>query len=721
MRHHTYMNFDLRLAGTPHSFTVEVMDSPAGQTSASAQSSCSSVAGVSSPITDEQMQALGYALWSGTLGLSDVKDLWYGSVNSLGEGTGLRLRLMIEGDELAALPWELLYDEALQRFIAVHPHTCLVRFLKLPIPAAVEKRDFPLRVLYTGCSPSDLPPLNVVGECVAIQTTLDEYKGEGRFILEDMHGGTRFEDLDAELNQQTDIWHFAGHGTLDALAFADQQSRSVLISAQRLGQQLVGFGVRLAVINACHAGSGGGTAASIAGALLRAGIPAVVAMQGEIPDSASLVFTNGLYSAIADGEAVDDAVISTRRQLHAQTEDGGRNWWLPALFMRTPDGFLWRGEQTSVRPANPSNLTPVTVGATATQPAVTLYPPTPAFDPRWLNRLEAPGGAVRLQSPFYIEREADIETKELIPQDGVTIRVKGCRQSGKSSLLARLYQCARDHQQPSLYIDFQSLDMQQFQSLDTLLLALARLIAARLKTTQSPEMYWQTPFSAKDKLSLFVTEQVLDRATTPLVLLLDEVDRVFSFAEYRDDFFSLIRYWHGQRAIEPCWDKLNIILSYSSEAFMFITDLNQSPFNVGYEFALADFDRAQVEELNRRHGSPLKTAQDMDRMMDLCHGHPYLTRKVLYDLVRQGATVDSVINNAINDDGSFADHLHRYLWWFDVHSELREAMKAAIRGESCATDEVFYQLRSAGLIRGTSRQDVIARCGLYANYFGRHL
>lgn len=721
MRHDNYRNFDLRLSGTPQSFTVEVMDSPAGQTSVSACVNCSSVASDSFPATDEEMQSIGHALWSCALGISDVKALWYGSLNSLPERTSLRLRLMIEGGELAALPWELLYDKELQRFIAVHPHTSVVRFLKLPIPAVLERREFPLRLLYTGCSPSGLPSISVVDEFSAIQLALGEYKGKERFILEDMHGGTRFEDLDAELNQQTDIWHFAGHGALGVLFFEDQQARAVSISAQKLGQQLVGFGVRLAIINACHSGSGGGASASVAGTLLRAGVAAVVAMQGEITDNASRVFAKGLYSAVADGEPIDDAVTSTRRQLHAQTEDGGRSWWLPALFMRTPDGFLWQGERTSLSPTSLNNLPLPTIGATSTQPATALYPPAPAFDPRWLNRLEAPGGAMRLQSPFYIEREADIETKELILQDGVTIRVKGCRQSGKSSLLARLYQCGRDHQQPSLYIDFQSLDKQQFQSLDSLLLALARLIAARLKTTQSPEMYWQTPLSAKDKLSLFVIEQVLDRAATPLVFLLDEVDRVFSFAEYRDDFFSLIRYWHGQRAIEPCWDKLNIVLSYSSEAFMFITDLNQSPFNVGYEFTLEDFTRPQVEELNRRHGSPLKTAQDIDRIMDLCHGHPYLTRRALYDLVRGGATVDAVINAAANDDGPFADHLHRYLRWFRDDPDLREAMSGAIRNGSCATDEAFYRLRSAGLVRGTSRQDAKTRCGLYAHYFGRHL
>ncbi len=49
-----------------------------------------------------------------------------------------------------------------------------------------------------------------------------------------------------------------------------------------LGQMLAGEGVRLAVLNACRGGAGGGQAASVAGALVRAGIPAVIAMQADI-------------------------------------------------------------------------------------------------------------------------------------------------------------------------------------------------------------------------------------------------------------------------------------------------------------------------------------------------------------------------------------------------------------------------------------------------------
>ena len=43
------------------------------------------------------------------------------------------------------------------------------------------------------------------------------------------------------------------------------------------------------------------------------------------------------------------------------------------------------------------------------------------------------------QSPFYIERETDVEAMNALHEiQGVTITIKGPRQMGKSSLLNRL-------------------------------------------------------------------------------------------------------------------------------------------------------------------------------------------------------------------------------------------------------------------------------------------
>jgi len=369
-----------------------------------------------------------------------------------------------------------------------------------------------------------------------------------------------------------------------------------------------------------------------------------------------------------------------------------------------------------VNPQTPSAPDSLAADGNAANRGAGLAAPLPAFDVRWLEKLESPGGSVRLDSPFYIERELDQKAAKLIAKAGVTIRIRGNRQTGKSSALARLYQRARDLGQSAIYIDFQQLDEEQMKSLDSLLHHLALIIAQQLATNESPDRHWQTALGPKDKLNQFLQKDVLARIEKPLVLLMDEVDRIFAFP-YRNDFFGLVRSWHSRRAIDPVWTRLNLVLAYSTEATLLIKDQTQSPFNVGEGFHAHDLSRSQVEELNQKHGSPLKTVQEADLFMDLIGGHPFLVRRALYELVDRAQRFSELQACALDDDGPFGDHLRYYWWWLKDSEERRAAMKSAILRGMVASDEGFFWLRSAGLVTGHSREAVQARCGLYRAYF----
>jgi hypothetical protein len=206
----------------------------------------------------------------------------------------------------------------------------------------------------------------------------------------------------------------------------------------------------------------------------------------------------------------------------------------------------------------------------------------------------------------------------------------------------------------------------------------------------------------------------------PLVLFMDEVDRIFAFP-YRNDFFGLVRSWHSRRAIDPVWTRLNLVLAYSTEATLLIKDQTQSPFNVGEGFHAHDLSRLQVEDLNQKHGSPLKTVKEADLFMDLIGGHPFLVRKALYELVDRGQRFSDLQACALDDDGPFGDHLHYYWWWLKDSEERRAAMKSAILEGMVPSDEGFFAIRSAGLVTGHSREAVRPRCGLYRAYFKERL
>src|SRR5438093_6889166 len=103
-----------------------------------------------------------------------------------------------------------------------------------------------------------------------------------------------------------------------------------------------------------------------------------------------------------------------------------------------------------------------------------------------------------------------------------------------------------------------------------------------------------------------------------LVWGLDEVDRLFGLP-FASEVFGLFRAWHNERALLPegPWSRLTLAIAYATEARLFITDLNQSPFNVGTRLELADFTREQVADLNHRCGAPLQSEAEVDRFFQL--------------------------------------------------------------------------------------------------------
>jgi hypothetical protein len=308
--------------------------------------------------------------------------------------------------------------------------------------------------------------------------------------------------------------------------------------------------------------------------------------------------------------------------------------------------------------------------------------------------LEDPTGAVRLKSPFYVERVLDASIKEAVVKSGVTVRLKGSRQTGKSSALARIYQHIRDQKQPVIYIDFQRLDEKHTSDLDTLLRYFANFFASRFKTNEQAGSYWSSGLGAKDNLTAFIEEQVLGGVGQPIVLIMDEVDRLFGF-NYQDDLFGLIRSWQNNRAFDNRWDSLNLILTYSTEASLLIQDDAQSPFNVGEVFETHDFEPRQVALLNFKHGSPIQAQGELDFLMELLHGHPFLVRRALHELARRRFNMKELRVSSCSDDGPFSDHLHYYSWWLKDRPTLKMELRQALHSGSCSTDEAFYAPKPA--------------------------
>lgn len=147
--------------------------------------------------------------------------------------------------------------------------------------------------------------------------------------------------------------HFVGHGEFDhetqsgELIFEDERGRGRHVPADRIATILSGHrSLRLVVLNSCEGARASRTDpfAGTAQALVRQGIPAVIAMQFEITDEAAITLAEAFYGSVAVGRPVDASLADARRAIYA--EGNGVEWATPVLYFRAPDGRVFDVERT---------------------------------------------------------------------------------------------------------------------------------------------------------------------------------------------------------------------------------------------------------------------------------------------------------------------------------------------------------------------------------------
>jgi len=336
-------------------------------------------------------------------------------------------------------------------------------------------------------------------------------------------------------------------------------------------------------------------------------------------------------------------------------------------------------------------------------------------------QLVPPTGVLPLTSRYYLERDADEQFRSAAARGDSIVRIKGARQMGKTSLLARGLQQAREQGATILLTDFQLLNQAHLESVDVFFLALARWLAPQAAGDLRVDDLWDPRQGPSVNFRDFLLE-LLERLPGPVVWGLDEVDRLFQ-CSFHSEVFGLLRSLHNDRALHPDlpWSKLTLTLCYATEAQLFLADLNQSPFNVGTRIRLDDFSPAEVAELNYRYGVPLGTPAELAEYYDLFAGHPYLTHQGFHELVTRELSLAELKRLAVREQALFGDHLRRMLRLLTREEGLLHAIRELLAGHSCPTAESFYRLWSAGVVVGDSARDASFRCRLYATYLERHL
>jgi TPR repeat protein len=317
--------------------------------------------------------------------------------------TGVRIRLSMnlaaEGmAEVASLPWELMRRRN-QQALVVSVQTPVVRAFDTPKPIMLQPVSGKLRILAVISNPTGTAALNLADEKARISkiwATLDNIEVDFvRPVEEDL--------LNHLAANQYHVVHYMGHGDFDSgagglLMLEHENGSARPVSGENFAAWLADEPLRLVFLNACNTGTTGEHMglhpfAGVASALIRSGVPAVVAMQFPISDAAAIIFAQTFYQRIAQGFPVDAAASDGRKRL--LTSDGAE-WATPVLYMRASDGHLFDQTKAAVTPRKRVAAKPLTDAMPAMAPVMASEPPPvlpPTAGTPWFRRPLVLGGA----------------------------------------------------------------------------------------------------------------------------------------------------------------------------------------------------------------------------------------------------------------------------------------------------------------------------------------
>ncbi|MBD2025867.1 AAA-like domain-containing protein [Leptolyngbya sp. FACHB-711] len=539
-------------------------------------------------------------------------------------------------------------------------------------------------VLILAANPQNSTRLLLDREVREIDDQLQRSRYRSQFKLEQLWAVQPRDLQRVMLEVRPQIVHFSGHGGDDiGLALEDAMGQMALVSSEAISAlfELFVDSVECVLLNACYS--------EVQANAIAQHIPYVIGISNAIEDGAARAFTISFYSALGAGEDFERAYKFGCNSIQMEG------------FLDTPMPILRRKGNQSADPS-------VSGESAIASPAPSL-------------QLEFSGNAVPVDSPFYITRSS-IESRcyEEILKPGALIRIKAPGYMGKTSLLLRILDHAKQYQCRTVYLNFQLADSADLANLDRFLQWFCASIANALDIPDRLDELWRGISGAKNNCSNYFQRYLLTESNNPIVLGIDHFDVIFSDSSIAQELFSLLRSWHERSKSEKIWQRFRLIISHVHEAYPL--DINRSPFNVGLPIELPFFTFSQVKELVQRHQLDWDTKQ-IERLRSYVGGHPFLVQKALYTIVRQQLSLEELLRTAATDEGIYGDFLRVRLMNVTQDSALRSAMRRIVSvNQPVEIDRTAAtRLKNMGLIELISNTTAVPLCELYRQYFRNRL
>jgi hypothetical protein len=235
---------------------------------------------------------------------------------------------------LAALPWELLWEDRQPMLLSRTKLSSCVRYIDLAQAVPPAPVISPHLRLLAVCPAQGIPDSLHVEEQAQRATAFKPLAEAGLLTVEELRPA-HLSDLTDRLQdgEPVDILHFYGHGAW-RLGAAHLCLDDGWLSASQLAT-LVGD-IPLVVLHACRSGNVGADDlfTGIAPMLSAEGVATVVAMQFTVSVKAANRFSAVLYRNLVQGESLQTAVAKARQALYVEHP---QSWYVPVVYVRSRD------------------------------------------------------------------------------------------------------------------------------------------------------------------------------------------------------------------------------------------------------------------------------------------------------------------------------------------------------------------------------------------------
>ena len=241
------------------------------------------------------------------------------------------LQIMVKGN-IFNIAWEELKPIDRTPF-SCDSYTTLIHSVKTKNnKEAIPRRKLigALKILVVGCTPDNLPNLNIQAEFTKINSALRDLQQRGIVEFKKEYV-TDFNNLVTLVqNEKPDIFHFVGHtvkngnGEYELALKSGNIGLAKGVTHEQLSGLLINNNVQFSFLNACDS-------SIIAYRLAKEGL-ATIGMRKEIQDKSSKIFSEALYSSLVNGDTIDIAINKARHSLYLNNKEN-QNWSYPQLYI----------------------------------------------------------------------------------------------------------------------------------------------------------------------------------------------------------------------------------------------------------------------------------------------------------------------------------------------------------------------------------------------------